>query len=545
MEKKKRVQFCKELSMKKSLMVKYSDFKLQLDAFVREVKNPVDVITEVTKILINLLSLERKYFDTVTDKAYKARVVANLKELRGIISSGTLPTHTLTNEDKSREVKLIIPKSELNVEGLDQCEYLLSRCLFLMSLYGKYCWYPVSAVEGLPDNAVLDLLSRELWIAINALRLRQTYNEINNALKPVESEEDKKQKKLLKKELKKRIGDFIDEIISEYNGVFNDLDVGDEVILPVGTQHHAMYLAFVKLKDNNVLMRLDDLGLISKKYAQPNEKIGSSNIPPYVVDIIPISILQSKRDYLTQMCMIKLLNDETEYSIEFELPKLYLRGQQSSLDLQVIGYPEYEELTMGNCVIKNYSVGTRIRNHDVLKTGDAFCRWLNEQEIQYLSETLFSGCTKARDNRLMGFVKVEGKIISIKHQTIAKAIGTDIVGVDINNIDIVLKLMQSIPEIPDKIIKAVQADLAAGRKDASIARAEAYERGANFHQITESTYSGLRIDLTKPVAQSEQKENNKYAFFQPDSPRTRQQKEHQKAEETKALPALESTAIKK
>lgn len=201
---------------------------------------------------------------------YKKKVALNLEEIRGLISKLKLPTYQIT--DDTRSVELVVPTAEVDIEGLDQSEYLLCRTYFLMNLYCRYCIYDLQVIdvqkeEGkIPDTVVLERLTKELWIAINAIRLRKSYEKLN-------------------------FSGFASTLLKEYQSIFGAMEVLDEIILPMGTKKHAMYLALKKIDEKMVLIRIDDLGFDCEKYHQPMIDRGQDEVAPYVVDMLPIDKL--------------------------------------------------------------------------------------------------------------------------------------------------------------------------------------------------------------------------------------------------------------
>lgn len=73
---------------------------------------------------------------------------------------------------------------------------------------------------------------------------------------------------------------------------------------------------------------------------------------------------------------------------------------------------------MGNCVTKNYSVGDRIRNFDVMGKDEVFSHWLFAQEKEYLNkESIFEKSVKLRNKRRAGYEKdttLVGQPLAIK-----------------------------------------------------------------------------------------------------------------------------------
>lgn len=201
---------------------------------------------------------------------YKKKVALNLEEIRGLISKLKLPTYQITDDTRSAE--LVVLTAEVDIEGLDQSEYLLCRTYFLMNLYYQYCIYDLQVIDvqkeesKIPDTVVLERLTKELWIAINAIRLRKSYEKLN-------------------------FSGFASILLKEYQSIFGAMEVLDEIILPMETKKHAMYLALQKIDEKMVLIRIDDLGFDCEKYHQPMIDRGQDEVAPYVVDMLPIDKL--------------------------------------------------------------------------------------------------------------------------------------------------------------------------------------------------------------------------------------------------------------
>lgn len=220
---------------------------------------------------------------------------------------------------------------------------------------------------------ILDKLKKELVLEIETLRVYRNTKFIQCC------NDKERQHKLLKahaKNMAKHIGELRDE--------------GEEYCCGTGWMTHAVYVSFVKTTQDIIVVRIDNLGAGHKDYHKrvdgDSEKKGQ--VKPYILAYLKQDYFSRENEHYDD-CINYLYGlsiadwsfkkkDALEkiYSEEFKnsysLNKLELSKDQRKQVKRCLVFDSKEKQSVGNCVVRNFSVGLEIRTHYDAQKGYLF-----------------------------------------------------------------------------------------------------------------------------------------------------------------------------
>lgn len=356
------------------------------------------------------------------DQTKKMAYVAHLEKARGFVSE-----HAIKAKDKKPHgisVKVIsAPHLLVDLEGWDQCEFLILHLCYLLELYIKVIRGETSSpVED--TSAFLKVLSDELWLTANAYRIKYIYQKICSPSDNAAKEE----------QLKKFSSEFVEALMKQLVA----MEEGHEIIFPCGLKGHATYLAFVRAGEG-CLLRMDNVGFGTSMVHPEQGKINfHENQEDGKIDarvLFAFSLAGSKEGdeslranlsgYIKAICMakyepIKNEKDEPIECVESEkaqnkvLSCLYDHNNTflnaSSEVASAWGFPLPPQTTE-HCVLDSFKVGMIYRFWRLKGTNDdVVFNWLINEESKFavtvkksehkLQRTHFDSIFAAREKRL-------------------------------------------------------------------------------------------------------------------------------------------------
>lgn len=317
------------------------------------------------------------------------KLLANFTKMKGYVTNDKItkiPVPVKRNDGTEVYVDMLNPNQMEKLEGLEQEIFLLFHVYFLIDLLVELYMNPKSAekISSIPLEGLQKILFNEIWIAFNGLLIKSMYQKYHRA-----GELDK----------------FASEFISSLSVVVKeDMQNSSELCFPFGFRGHSMYLNIIKFDNDQILLRIDDVGKMSKNFHGFNK----GKVYPYKLGIIHLNELSKYERYISRLCQIKFeeidLNNANQ--VIAKAKEIYTHSIQSKAEIAEMGYPELTQLTIGNCVVENYFVGVYYRLDDILNTGALkIFSWLKNTEEAFIPketgrESWFAKSKRLRDQEL-------------------------------------------------------------------------------------------------------------------------------------------------
>ncbi|MFN7096276.1 MAG: ankyrin repeat domain-containing protein, partial [Gammaproteobacteria bacterium] len=267
-----------------------------------------------------------------------------------------------------------------DIEGWRQECFLYYHCRSLIEFYDEITHIDKQDSIKIDDKRIeikgkktilLDAIKEELWISLNALNIKKEYLKISEQ-KPSRVKDGKV------------FMEFSRQLLQSVRENLLRLSIGREISIPIGYQGHSFYLAFIKITDQSMLLRIDNVGdgceyhLSQQGILDDDEK----KIPPYVLAIC--SLINSTNDsdittndsdiiiYLSNLFEAKFIV-EKDKQIAFN--NIYDLDEDGSRKVlfpdKNAGYfksaPWLDKQVEENCVFINYAIGM---NYRLLNRGD-------------------------------------------------------------------------------------------------------------------------------------------------------------------------------
>ncbi len=245
-------------------------------------------------------------------------------------------------------------KKNGKVEGVDfkrlmgwhQQEFLLMFLYIVLNQYGDI-YRDKLALPQINKILLLDACFNEIWVVVNAYRIRITYAQLSQATN----------------NSKEALSIFASELQQSLCAVMKEAEVGDEISIPCGFLEHAMYLTCERLVNDRILLRVDNLG---PGYVHNMDPANGDNGAPFVVYVAKLCDCESDlglREYLTEVLRAKKVS-----GTDATLPIIYadenenFKRDRSGVKTTYTFLPSQKK---ENCTAENYLIGVRNRLYEL------------------------------------------------------------------------------------------------------------------------------------------------------------------------------------
>ncbi len=294
-----------------------------------------------------------------------------------------------------------------DLSGWNQPRFLALHVYFLVRQYhrikNKAGDYMAIENKNIPKKELLDTLLEELFVAVNAQRLVSTVMKQVNFVNNDEA---------VSKDV---VNAFYDSLVSTFEAA------GEkrlEICFPCGTPLHAVYLYFTKINQEQVVLRIDNVGAGARENHVEDEKreikktvnikedpkeVSCFEFRPHIISITTVgdmaksAVKKQLTTYLHRLCYLqrgfknKNDTDTNKRESNKRLAVLYnkINDEACKIDFPYININLKNDWSFQmmqkseNCVYSNYMIGVRYRFYDPrgLLPEELF-DWLSEKAIK-------------------------------------------------------------------------------------------------------------------------------------------------------------------
>ena len=323
------------------------EIEISLDIIAKNKTNSTlkDLILQQLRKLLQLNKEDFLFPGTEKEiQANNDKYVFALRDLYVVASE-----KNMTEVDYQKKTILTIAKEDCkNLSKYDQLPFLIRHSCFLYFTYFEIDNHKEPHV--LDKTWLLPYLIDELWVAINAYRIRKTYAEQYESFKKQEPQFS------LERCLEKNspLRQFSKNFLTSFRQLAKP---GDEICFPIGFNGHAIYLNFGLSFKKEVLLRIDNLGDGSGEHETDKS---TNKINPYFVDELKNNPM-GLEDYIIKICFARFEKKETAIKLIYCLSDKTNKLKSNICPHTNDGYEAKEKQKVDNCVTKNYYAGISYR----------------------------------------------------------------------------------------------------------------------------------------------------------------------------------------